>query len=341
MEVKMKRLVTLMVCVAALVALTVTQLGSFSAAAGSNPEGEYVPDGLLVRFQPGAAAAEHAQARGGLNAELKHSYTLVPGLEYWKLPPGLGVPQAMQALSRNPNILYSEPDYIVTADVIPNDPGYTYLYGMGKINAPAAWDITTGNANFVVGIIDTGIDYNHPDLAANMWHNPGEFGGTTGVDDDGNGYIDDVFGWDFAYADSNPMDVHSHGTHCAGTVGGVGNNQVGVAGVNWNVKLAALKFLNDSGSGATSNAILAVQYAVTEGIKVTNNSWGGGSYSQALYDAINASKSIGHLFVAAAGNNGSNNDVTAFYPASYALDNVIAVASTDSNDAAPASPTTV
>ncbi len=173
----MKRVFTLVICLAALVALTVTQSGSPSAAASSNPGAEYVPDGLLVRFQPGAAAAEQAQARRGLNAELKHSYTLVPGLEYWKLPPGLGVSQAMQALSRNPNILYAEPDYIVTADVIPNDPGYGNLYGMGKINAPAAWDITTGNPGFVVGIIDTGIDYNHPDLAANMWHNPGEIAG--------------------------------------------------------------------------------------------------------------------------------------------------------------------
>lgn len=285
-----------------------------------------------MRFQPGAPAAEKAQTRAALGAQVQYEYSLVPGLENWKLPPGLSVPQAQQALQRNPNVLYAEPDYIVYADVTPNDPFYVNLYGMGKINAPAAWDTFAGDANFVVAIIDTGINYTHPDLAANMWLNPGEVAGN-GLDDDANGYIDDVYGWDFANNDNNPADGHGHGTHTAGTVGAVGNNGVGVAGVNWNVKLAALKFLSDAGSGSTSNAIKAVQYAVKEGIKVSNNSWGGGGFDQSLYDAINASRSVGHLFVAAAGNNGANNDLTPFYPASYNLDNLISVAATDSSDA--------
>jgi subtilisin family serine protease len=321
----------------ALLALVFLPRTAFAAspalsAADSDPQTAYVSNSLLVRFQPGVSAAEKAQVRAVLGAQAQHTYSLVPGLENWKLPPGLSVPQALQALQRNPNVLYVEPDYIFYAVVTPNDPLWGNLYGMSKINAPAAWDTFTGDANSVVAIIDTGIAYNHPDLAANMWHNPGEIAGN-GLDDDGNGYIDDVYGWDFANNDSDPFDGHSHGTHTAGTVGAVGNNSVGLVGVNWHVKLAALKFLSDSGSGSTSDAVLAVQYTVREGIKVSSNSWGGGGYSKALYDAINASKSIGHIFVAAAGNAGTNNDTTLFYPASYNLDNLISVAATDSNDA--------
>jgi len=330
----MKRSLFISFSLVAIVTLVMLASGASpaSSAANSDPSAAYVPDSLLVRFQPGATAAEKAQVHTSLGVRVKHEYSLVSGLENWELPPGLSVSQAQQALQHNPNVLYAEPDYIVSADVTPNDPLWGNLYGIGKINAPAAWDTFTGDANFVVAIIDTGIVYNHPDLAANMWHNPGEIAGN-GLDDDGNGYIDDVYGWDFANNDSDPFDGHSHGTHTAGTVGAVGNNSVGVAGVNWNVKLAALKFLSDSGSGSTSDAVLAVQYAVREGIKVSNNSWGGGGYSQALYDAINAAKSVGHIFVAAAGNSGTNNDTTPFYPASYNLDNVISVAATDSVDA--------
>jgi subtilisin family serine protease len=302
------------------------------SAAKSDSQAEYAPDSLLVRFQPGAATSEKGQAQSELNAQVEDEYSLVPGLENWKLPPGLSVPQAQKALQHNPNVLYAEPNYILHADILPNDPYYGNLYGMGKINAPSAWDTFKGNANFVVAIIDTGISYSHPDLAANMWQNPGEIA-NNGKDDDANGYIDDVYGWDFAYSDSDPSDGNGHGSHTAGTIGGVGNNGVGVVGVNWQVRLAALKFLDDSGSGYTSNAVLAMQYAVKEGIKVSNNSWGGGGYSQALYDAINAAKSVGHIFVAAAGNSGTNNDTAPFYPANYNLDNLIAVAATDSNDA--------
>ena len=164
---------------------------------------------------------------------------------------------------------------------------------MAKINAPAAWDVSTGSANVVVGDIDTGIDYTHPDLAPNVWVNPGEVA-ANGVDDDGNGYVDDVNGWDFVSNDNNPMDDHGHGTHTSGTVGANGNNGVGVVGVNWNVRVAGLKFLNAQGSGSTSNAVLALGYAVAKGMKVTNNSWGGGGFSQALYDAIAKRAQRGH-----------------------------------------------
>ncbi|WP_233256491.1 S8 family peptidase, partial [Microcystis sp. 0824] len=184
----------------------------------------------------------------------------------------------------------------------------------------------------VIGVIDTGVDYNHQDLVGNIWTNPGEIAGD-GIDNDGNGYIDDIRGWDFAYNDNNPSDVNGHGTHVSGTIAGKGNNGVGVTGVAWNAKIMPLKFLNDQGSGSTSNAILAINYATAKGVKLTNNSWGGGGYSQALYDAINAAGQAGALFIAAAGNDAKNTDTSPSYPASYNLANIISVASTTRTDA--------
>ncbi|MEL0589779.1 MAG: S8 family serine peptidase, partial [Planktothrix rubescens PR221] len=181
-------------------------------------------------------------------------------------------------------------------------------------------------------MIDTGVDYNHPDLSANIWTNPGEIAGD-GIDNDSNGYIDDVRGWDFAYNDNNPMDVHGHGTHVSGTIAGKGNNGVGVTGVAWNAKIMPLKMFDDTGLGGyTSNAILAINYATAKGVKLTNNSWGGGGYSQALSDAINTAGQQGALFIASAGNSSLNTDITPAYPASYNLSNIISVASTTRTD---------
>ncbi|MBM4165045.1 MAG: hypothetical protein FJ222_11490, partial [Lentisphaerae bacterium] len=201
------------------------------------------------------------------------------------------------------------------------------------IDAPEAWDISTGSTNIVVGVIDTGIDYTHPDLASNMWVNTAELNGTPGVDDDGNGFVDDIHGYDFANDDGNPMDDHFHGTHCAGTIGGVGNNGIGVAGVCWTVRMMGLKFLNAEGSGALSDAMEAIYYATANGAKLTSNSWGGGGYDDALRDAIADAGNHGLLFVAAAGNSAGNNDVLPTYPGSYDCSNIIAVAATDNNDA--------
>lgn len=302
------------------------------ATAASQPTAEFTPERVLVRFNSLTPDFLKESARAQVGGELLLQYQIVPGLELLRLlPGGVSVPEAIERLQGLPYVTYAEPDYVVHADLTPNDPSYPNLWGMPNIRAPQAWDVFTGSSNMVVAIIDTGIDYNHPDLAANMWKNPGEVAGD-GIDNDNNGYIDDFYGYDFANGDSNPMDGNSHGTHTAGTVGAVGNNGVGVAGVNWNVKLMALKFLDDGGSGSTSNAVLAVQYAANKGVKVSNNSWGGGGFSQSLYDAINNAKSVGHLFIAAAGNNGSNNDTSAFYPANYNLDNIISVAAIDSND---------
>ena len=317
--------------IALLAVLSAALSASAAVGAGSRAAAPPFADGfLLVRFAEGASDAARAATRESVGATVDATFQLVPGLERLRLH-GPGVESAQKALARNPNVLYAEPDFLVSAIATPNDPMFSQLWGMSKINAPAAWDVSTGSASVVVGDIDTGIDYTHPDLGANVWTNPGEIAGN-GIDDDHNGYVDDIHGWDWVSNDNDPMDDHGHGTHTSGTVGALGNNGAGVAGVNWNVRIAGLKFLNAQGSGSTSNAIKALQYAVDKGMKVTNNSWGGGGYSQGLADAITAAGTAGDLFVAAAGNNSSNNDTLASYPASYGMANIIAVASTTSTD---------
>jgi len=302
---------------------------------------------VLLAFHPGAAAAQADAVRRGLGAEEIKVFPRI-GAHHWRLPPGLGVAQAVQALSRNPNVRYAEPNYILYADLEPNDPLFDDLWGLhntgqtggtpdADIDAPEAWDIATGTGEIVVGVIDSGVDYTHSDLAANMWENPGEIP-DNGKDDDGNGYVDDVYGWDFYTDDNDPMDDYGHGTHCSGTIGAVGNNGIGVVGVNWNVKIMALKFLSAGGSGSTADAIDSVGYATMMrrdfgvNIVLTSNSWGGGGFSQALKDAIQASGDAGMLFIAAAGNGNTDTDANPHYPSSYDLDNIISVAATDRDD---------
>lgn len=238
------------------------------------------------------------------------------------------VTDAIDLLNNNPDVKYAEPDYIVTAqDITPNDTYYSRLYGLKKISAPSAWSQFTGDSSVVVGIIDSGVDYTHPDLSSNIWTNPGEIP-NDGIDNDGNGYIDDVHGWNFAEDTNDPMDDNGHGTHCAGIIAAAGNNGIGVTGVTWGAQIAALKFLDADGSGTTSAAIEAINYANMMGIPITNNSWGGGGYSQALHDAISESG----LFITAAGNEGTNDDTYASYPASFTCSNIISVAATDRYD---------
>jgi hypothetical protein len=250
---------------------------------------------------------------------------------------------AAQWLNGMPGVEYAEVDYIVRHNLVPNDPSFTSLWGLrntgqsggtpgADIKAVSAWDISTGSSQTVVAVIDSGVLRTHPDLAANTWVNPDEIPGN-GIDDDGNGLVDDLYGWDFANNDSDPTDDNSHGTHCAGTIGAVGNNGVGITGVAWNVKIVGLKFLGSNGSGSTSNAVKAVDYCFRKKIRISNNSWGGGGYSSSLYNAIKNAQSVGHLFIAAAGNNGRDNDATPHYPSSYDLPNVISVASIDRYDA--------
>ncbi len=291
--------------------------------------GEFVPNRVIVKFRPEATAGKAARIRSDMRAQLNGTMAQRLDLidaEVWDLP-GQDVQKVVAQWKDDPRVEFIEPDYIVRASVVPNDASFGSLYGMTKIQAPQAWDSTTGT-DVLIGVIDTGVDYNHPDLAANIWTNPGEIAGNS-IDDDGNGYVDDIHGYDFINNDGDPMDDHNHGTHVSGTIAGVGNNGVGVAGVNWTARIMALKFLGASGSGPTSGAILAVQYATQMGARLTNNSWGGGGYSQALYNAIQAAGAANQLFVAAAGNDGSGE---ASYPALYDLENIISVAATDAND---------
>ncbi|MFA6291284.1 MAG: S8 family serine peptidase [Victivallales bacterium] len=227
-------------------------------------------------------------------------------------------------------IEYAEPDYIVHASLSPDDPKFTdgTLWGMNKISAPDAWDISTGSNSVLVGVIDTGVDYNHEDLIDNIWTNAGEIPGN-GIDDDGNGFIDDVHGWDAVNNDGDPMDDHYHGTHCSGTIGGVGNNGTAIVGVNWKVGIMGLKFLDAGGSGDISDAVVCLNYATLMHADLTSNSWGGGGFSQSMKDALDAN---GKLFIAAAGNDGSDNDTTPSYPSNYDCANIVAVAATDSSD---------
>ncbi len=194
------------------------------------------------------------------------------------------------------------------------------------INVVKAWALTKGSRDIIVGVIDTGIDYNHVDLKDNIWTNEAELNGKPGVDDDGNGYIDDIHGYDFVNNDGDPMDDNEHGTHCAGVIGAVHNNK-GIAGINANVRLMGLKFLSRSGSGEGADAIRAIDYAIKMGVNVLSNSWGGGERSQAMLDAIKAANDAGILFIAAAGNSSSDNDSRATYPCNYDVDNVVSVGS--------------
>lgn len=200
----------------------------------------------------------------------------------------------------------------------------------------AAWNITTGSEDVVVGVIDTGIDYTHTDLAANMWVNEKEIP-DNGIDDDGNGVVDDVFGYNAIDDSGDPMDDNRHGSHCAGIIGAVGDNDEGVTGVNWKVKLMALKFLSGSGGGQLNDALECINYALEMkargvNLRVLSNSWGGGGYSKALEEAIKDANEAGILFVAAAGNDNANNDRDPHYPSNYDVPNVISVAALDRND---------
>lgn len=273
--------------------------------------------------------------------QLVQNYQLVPNLYEAKIV-GQSLVTTLENLQPNTKVELVQPNARFSVENVPNDPSFSRLYAMNNsgqtggtfdadIDAAEAWNSTTGTGQTVVAVIDTGVDYNHPDLAANIWTNPGEIAGN-GVDDDGNGYVDDIHGYDFVNNDANPMDDNGHGTHVSGTIGAVGNNGIGVAGVNWHTKIMALKFLDASGSGYLSDAIRALDYAVANGARISNNSWGGGGYEATLGQAIARAGAIGHIFVAAAGNSANNNDVKSSYPANYAYDNVVAVAATDQND---------
>ncbi|WII72995.1 S8 family serine peptidase [Bdellovibrio sp. 22V] len=254
----------------------------------------------------------------------------------------------VKSLSQNPLVDIVEPNYIYRINRAPNDPMLGQLWGMintGQqdsqrragiagvdIGAEQAWDITTGSKDVIVAVIDTGLNYNHPDLKDNVWVNEAELNGQAGIDDDGNGIVDDIHGANFVNANAptgNPLDDHGHGSHCSGTIGATGNDGKGIVGVAWNVRIMGVKFLSASGSGSLDGALKGIDYATKMGAKIMSNSWGGGGYSETLKQAIERSNAAGALFVAAAGNESNNNDANPTYPATYDVPNVLSVAAVD------------
>ncbi len=246
----------------------------------------------------------------------------------------LKLPAALTAaeVSASENYEFMEPDYKVFTTLASDDDSLHRQWAHEVVQSAEAWDIERGNRNVLVAVLDSGVDYNHPDLADNIWTNPGET--MNGVDDDGNGFVDDLHGWNFVDNNNTPIadDRSFHGTHVAGTVGAVGNNGIGISGQAQLVRLLPLKFLGADGSGFSSDAIRGIDYAIQKGAHIINNSWGSGSRSTALSQAIDRARQAGILFVAAAGNSSRNNDVNAFYPSNYPQDNIVRVAATDVRD---------
>jgi uncharacterized repeat protein (TIGR01451 family) len=346
-------------------------------ASSSNPSAdlkqeEFVPGELLVRFRKGSSAV--ARSSMSLVAgprviplsieRLTAGAEIVEGLRLVRVA-ATDTLLALEVLNKRLDVLYAEPNFLRFKEALPNDPRFGEQWALknlgtagADIHAEQAWDITQGSRSIVVGVVDQGVDINHPDLAGNIWINSGEIPGN-GVDDDGNGFIDDVNGWDFVHNDNTVFDyvlptyppqqgylqdVDDHGTHVAGIIGAIGNNGIGISGVNWQTSLLPLKFLGPGG-GTTGNLLNALAYAktmrdrwVTSGgtaganICVLNNSYGGNRPSQAERDAISALASSGILFVVASGNDATDSDRIPRYPANYELPNIIAVASTTTQD---------
>jgi serine protease len=312
----------------------------------------FQPGKILVRFKRDTRAAAQTALHDQLGTRAVHTYRFVSDLQVVELPQKMTVERALAYYKRNPNVLYAEPNWVYTLDATtPNDPLFNDLFGLhntgqtgglddADIDATEAWDISQGSDDVVVALLDSGIDYTHPDLAANTFVNLTEFEGTPGVDDDGNGFVDDVHGINTIddIGDPFPNDGDAHGTHVSGTIAAAGNDGFGVVGVNWRAKIVGCKAF--SFSATLEDIIQCLDYfhdlktrAVNPAnIVASNNSWGGGGFSQALLDAIEAQNAAGVLFIAAAGNSSSDNDLFPHFPSSYESSNIIAVAASNHND---------
>jgi subtilisin family serine protease len=325
--------------------------------ASKSISGQFVPNELLVKFKAGTGEKSRIQTLSSINGVVEeHLLTSAmkaagdnQGIYLVNTP--VDVNSAMARMKGESNIEYAEPNWIYNHQAVSNDTYYTNgsLWGMyGDATSPAnqygsqageAWAAgKTGSSTVYIGVIDEGAMYYHEDLG--NFGNPGEIGKTAGVDDDGNGYVDDIYGWDFVNNDNTTFDGvdDDHGTHVSGTIGGKGGNGIGVAGVNWNVTLISAKFLGTNG-GTLANAVKAVDY-ITDlknrlglNLPATNNSWGGGGFSQALQDAITRAGNANILFIAAAGNDGLNTETSTSYPSGYDNASIIAVASITSTGA--------
>ena len=302
-----------------------------------------IADHILVRTRPGVAPGEVARIAAAHGCTVREQM-FAPGhfLVSFAEPGWEPLQRAVADFQAEvAHIAGAEPDYLRFASVIPNDTHFGLQWGPHNtgqsggtvdidFDGPEAWDITSGGDDVVVGVIDSGTQFTHPDLAANIWANPGEIAGNN-LDDDNNGLVDDMHGFDFYAFDNDPSDEHGHGTHVAGTVAAVGNNGTGVAGASWGARIMVLRFLGPNGSGPNSAAINCIYYARSrllagEPVRITNNSWGGSGYSSALLSAINDAGAAGQLFVAAAGNDGANLDTNPDYPAAYTTPHLLCVA---------------
>ncbi|MCE3010690.1 MAG: S8 family serine peptidase [Proteobacteria bacterium] len=317
------------------------------SAWASQPEA--VPGEYIVKLKPNISTMSLRSLQNQIGAEIKS--TIPSGnLLVVRKPMVMTAQSAVKTLSQNELVEFAEPNFIYRINKTPNDPSLGRLWGLKNIgqtdgrangvagvdvDAERAWDIETGNKDIIVAVIDTGVDYNHPDLKDNMWRNEEEAKGKAGVDDDGNGYVDDIYGYNFsaATAKPDPMDDHGHGSHCSGTIGAKGNDGKGIVGVAWDVRIMAVKFLAASGGGTLEGAIKSIDYAVQNGADILSNSWGGGGESQALKEAIERSNAAGTLFVAAAGNDGTSNDADPHFPSNYTVPNVLSVAAIDNKGA--------
>ncbi len=342
------RWISVTICLFAVLAMSAA-VSSAQSSTQSGLAAPYVDGRLVIKMKEGVGPQERAQIETDLGATTIRRFSR-SGAEVWAIS-GVSVEEAVATYRKHPSVEYAEPDYIAFELAIPNDPLFSLQWGLhntgqsggtadADVDAPEAWDLETGD-DVVIAVFDTGTDYTHPDLAPNLWTNPGEIAGN-GLDDDGNGFVDDVHGYDFINDDGDPMDDRFHGTHVAGIAAARGNDGVGIAGVNWSAKIMILKFLGADGFGSYTDAAAALEYATTMGVRLSNHSWGGCGFSQLLLDEIEEARAAGHLVVAGAGNGncppfdgGDDNDVTPFYPASYDLDNIIAVAATDHNDDRP------
>ena len=313
------------------IAATLVPLFPSAAAAGprsATPQRRYATDRAIVGYSR-PARADAAETIEGSGADIL-GYNRTANYAVVETP--LDSKAWSDEIETADDITYAEPDWELTASgLIPTDPSWPQLWGMETVQAPAAWQTSTGSRDIVVAVIDSGIDYTHEDLAGQMWVNPDEDPSTPG-DDDNNGWRNDVHGIDCANDDADPADDVGHGTHVAGTIGAAANNQRGVVGVAWDVKLMALKFLGADGVGYASDAIQCLYYAIEEGAHITNNSWGGTNFSRTLHDAISYAGTRGQLFVTSAGNDGTDSDSVAHYPSGYDLDNVVSVAASDRDD---------
>lgn len=328
-----------------------TELMLYSRPVTPGPA-NYRPDEVLVKYRSGVVDSGHMHKQIGAAVARR----MGGRIEQIRLPAGMAVEDALQHYRADPDVEFAEPNYIVRkADTIPDDSSFGEQWALrnngqmvkgvpgragADLSMTRAWDLHCGEGSVIVAAIDTGVDYQHPDLAANIWQNPGEIP-DNGLDDDGNGYVDDVRGWNFANRNNNPMDddVDGHGTHVAGIIGAVGNNGFGVSGVNWAVKVMPLKFLDADGYGDIADAVAAMDYAVANGARLINASYtypqrcGSMAPSEAERQAIARAGAANVLILAAAGNFRCNNDQYPFYPAGHALANIISVAATDQSDA--------